>query len=78
MNWVRDDFGPVVVPPGTIFVMGDNRDNSLDSRFWGPLPKSLIKGKALFIYWSWDSDNGEPSWKFWKNIRFKRLATPIE
>ena len=53
---VRDNFGPMVVPKGTIFMMGDNRDNSLDSRFWGPLPVDLIRGKAIFRYFSWDGD----------------------
>ena len=51
---------PYVVPAGTIFMMGDNRYNSMDSRYWGPLDTDLIKGKALFIYWSWDSDRHLP------------------
>lgn len=51
---------PYVVPEGTIFMMGDNRYNSMDSRYWGPLDTDLIKGKALFIYWSWDSDRHLP------------------
>ena len=51
----RDNFGPITVPGGHYFMMGDNRDNSQDSRFWGPLPHSYIKGKAKLIYWSYES-----------------------
>ena len=50
----RDNLPPVRVPPGKLFMMGDNRDNSWDSRFWGFLPVKNVKGKALFLYWSWD------------------------
>ncbi len=49
---VREQYGPVKVPPGHYFVMGDNRDNSQDSRYWGFLPRDYIKGKALMVYWS--------------------------
>ena len=52
---VRERYGPVRVPDGQYFVMGDNRDNSQDSRYWGFLPRSYIKGRALMIYWSYDA-----------------------
>jgi signal peptidase I len=51
---LRRKYGPVTVPEGHYFMMGDNRDDSQDSRFWGFLPQSYVKGRALFIYWSFD------------------------
>ena len=52
---VRENWGPKQVPADMYFVMGDNRDNSQDSRYWGFLPRSYVKGKALLIYWSYES-----------------------
>jgi signal peptidase I len=52
---VRERYGPVTVPADQYFMMGDNRDNSQDSRYWGFLPRELVKGKALVIYWSYES-----------------------
>ena len=52
---VRERYGPVTVPPNQYFMMGDNRDNSQDSRYWGFLPREYVKGKALLIYWSYES-----------------------
>jgi signal peptidase I len=56
----RDNFGPVNVPKDSVFVMGDNRDQSYDSRFWGFVNSSQIKGKAIILYWSWDTDKSWP------------------
>jgi signal peptidase I len=61
----RDNFGPVKVPADSLFVMGDNRDESYDSRFWGFVNKKDVLGKALIIYWSW---NQQENWVRWGRI----------
>ena len=66
----RDNFGPIKVPEDNYFVMGDNRDQSYDSRFWGFVPKENIKGKSLKIYWSWDSVTS--------SVRWDRIGEKIE
>jgi len=62
----RDNFGPVTVPKNSIFVMGDNRDESLDSRFWGFVDLKDVEGKAFIIYWSWNHED--------HNLRWQRLG----
>ena len=56
----RDELSPFTVPPGHLFMVGDNRDDSHDSRYWGPLSMDRVKGKAIFLYFSWDSEKHFP------------------
>ncbi len=68
MEQPRDNTGPIVVPPNKIFVMGDNRDESYDSRFWGFVDQKQILGEAFIIYWSWDRDEFGIRWKRLGNL----------
>ncbi len=65
----RDNFGPVMVPKDSLFMMGDNRDRSADSRFWGFVNLNKVKGKAFLIYWSWGS--------FMRDIKWRRIGDLI-
>jgi signal peptidase I len=69
---VRRNFGPVTVPAGQYFMMGDNRDNSEDSRYWGFLPREYMKGKALFLYVSFGAGEGSVA-----NVRWARILRQI-
>ena len=71
---VQVKYGPVTVPPDQYFVMGDNRDNSQDSRYWGFLPHGHVKGKALMIYWSYE---GEDIGSLFTKVRWERLLHQI-
>ncbi|MCJ7663788.1 MAG: signal peptidase I [Desulfobacterales bacterium] len=69
----RDTYGPKMVPPNSLFVMGDNRDNSEDSRYWGYVPLDDVLGKAFIMYWSWD-------WRassLVSKVRWKRIGSLI-
>jgi len=59
---LRDNLGPLTVPPESLFCLGDNRDNSKDSRFWGTVPRSAVRGRAVLVYWSAEPAEGDGLW----------------
>ncbi len=72
----RNNWGPLVVPPAHFFVLGDNRDNSLDSRYWGFVPDSLVKGRPMLVYFSYAPDSASAV-PFLTKVRWQRLGTRI-
>jgi signal peptidase I len=82
----RDQAHPFTVPPASYFALGDNRDNSYDSRFWGPVPAANLKGRALFVYWSFPLEPATQrsvrelltiALNFFKKTRWERTLLPV-
>ena len=61
----RDNWGPLIVPDDHFFFLGDNRDHSYDSRYWGTVPRHYIKGRALIVYWSFGGETPDGKWQGW-------------
>jgi len=70
---LRDNFGPYTIPEGHYFFLGDNRDNSDDSRFWGTVPAGYVKGEAVLVYWSFDGDAEPLEWRGFR-AKFAQLT----
>lgn len=73
----RDNWGPLVVPRANYFVLGDNRENSLDSRYWGFVPDSLVRGQPLVVYYSFDSGEAVPN-RFLSRVRWRRVGALVQ
>jgi len=72
----RDNWGPLVVPSGKYFVLGDNRDNSEDSRYWGFVDRAAIRGRPLFVYYSFEP-RGDSAFPWLERVRWRRIGDPI-
>jgi signal peptidase I len=72
-----DDWGPLVVPAGYLFMLGDNRYNSKDGRYWGMVPRENVRGRPVFVYYSYNADDSDLPLPFLTDIRWRRLGTII-
>jgi signal peptidase I len=72
----RNNWGPLIVPPRSYFVLGDNRDNSLDSRYWGFVPDSLVRGRPMVVYYSYSPDSAE-NLAWLTRVRWQRLGERV-
>jgi signal peptidase I len=72
----RDNWGPLVVPPGKVFTLGDNRDNSEDSRFWGFLDEGKITGRPMFVYYSFEKESLSP-FAWLTGVRWGRIGEVV-
>ena len=70
----HDDWGPIVVPPGKLFMMGDSRYNSKDSRYWGFVPRENVRGRPLFVYYSYNADDSDRPVPWLTDIRWGRIG----
>jgi signal peptidase I len=70
----HDNWGPLVVPPRKLFMMGDSRYNSKDSRYWGFVPRENVRGKPLFVYYSYNADDSDRPAPMLTDIRWSRIG----
>ena len=66
--------GPLLVPKDSLWMMGDNRHRSQDSRFWGFVPRENVRGRPLFVYYSWNADDSDRPWPAITDIRWSRIG----
>lgn len=73
-----DDWGPLVIPPGHLFMLGDNRYDSKDGRYWGIVPRENVRGRPAFVYYSYNAQDSDRALPFLTDIRWSRIGTNIK